>query len=470
MKKVSSGAEKAEELTRKKSTTKSTNGKKTEGTTKKTPKTTVKKTEKKPVKKTGKKTKNVSEKKLAKKKAREQKKLEAAKIKAEKKQRRLEKKLEAKQKRLDRIAAVKEKIAERREKRRERRDMLKHESKEARLKRIAEEKSAKIQARNAKREARAAERQAKREHRLKVRAERRADRKERQHAPGFGGWLAAVIALGVTTLALGTMMTFGWLNINGMEADMASIHTESVYELNSIIDNLDAELSKATVSNSSAEQIKLLNEIAVDSEMAEIILERLPVDTQLTQNMTSFVNKMGDSATSMLNTLARGGSLSESQKATLAYMYETNQQMKSVINEMTASASPKNMMKAWKGKKGNFLAQSFGNLENTTVETPKEINDGPFAENIKKVNAKALEKLEEISSTEAEELAKKYFKSYDIKDARCTGEVVSAQLECYNIELKTKDGDMLAQLSKKGGRVVMFDSYKDCSQNNFSVE
>lgn len=476
MKKVSSGAEKAEELTHKKSTTKSTKSKTSTGGTKKTATTkTVK--EKKPAKKTNKKpakavkkTKKVSEKKLAKKQAHEAKKLEAAKIKAEKKQRRLEKKLEAKQKRLDRIAAIKEKLAERKERRRERRDMLKHETKEARLKRIAEEKKAKIEARNAKREAKAAERQAKREHRLKVRAEKRANRKERQHAPGFGGWLAAVIALGVTTLALGTMMTFGWLNMNGMQADMASIHTESVYELNSIVDNLDAELSKVQVSNSSAEQIKLLNEIAVDSEMAEIILERLPVDSQLTQNMTSFVNKMGDSATSMLNTLARGGKLSESQQATLSYMYEANQQMKSVMNELTAQTNPKSIMKALKGKKGNFMTQSFETLDNTAVEVPKEINDGPFAENIKKVNAKALENLEEISSSKAEELAKKYFKSYKPSDVHCTGEAVADQLECYNIELKTKDGDMLAQLSKKGGRVVMFDSYKDCSQRKFSVE
>ena len=478
MKKVSSGAEKAEELTRKTSTTKSTKNSASTGGTKKTAtKTTVKKTDKKPVKKADKKsakkvkkTKVLSEKKLAKKKAHEAKKLEAAKIKAEKKQRRLEKKLEAKQKRLDRIAAVKEKMAERREKRRERRDILKHETKEARLERIAEEKKAKIEARNAKREARAAERQAKREHRLKVRAERRANRKERQHAPGFGGWLAAVIALGVTTLALGTMMTFGWLNMNGMEADMASIHTESVYELNSIVDNLDAELSKAAVSSSPAEQIKLLNEIAVDSEMAEVILERLPVDNTLTQNMTSFVNKMGDRATSMLNTLARGGKLSKSQQATLMYMYETNQQMKSVINELTASATPKNMMKAWKGKEGNFMVKSFETLENTTVEVPKEINDGPFAENIKKVNARALESREEITAAKAEELARKYFERYSLTDVRCTGEAIANQLECFNLELKTKDGDMFAQLSKKGGMVVMFDSYKDCSQNNFSVE
>ena len=471
MKKVSSGAEKAEELTRKKSTTKSTKSKaaKSGGTQKKTAtKTTVKKADKKPAKKN--KVKNISEKKLAKKKQHEQKKLEAAKIKAEKKQRRLEKKLEAKQKRLDRIAAIKEKMAERREKRRERRDMLKHETKEARLKRIAEEKKAKIEARNAKREARAAERQAKREHRLKVRAERRADKKERQHAPGFGGWLAAVIALGVTTLALGTMMTFGWISMNGLEADMASIHTESVYELNSIVDNLDAQLSKARVSSSPAEQIKLLNEISIDSEMAEIILERLPVETQLSENMTSFVNKMGDSAQSMLNTLARGGELSESQKATISYMYETNRQMKSVINEMAASATPKNIMKAWRNKDGNFMTESFSTLENNTVETPKEINDGPFAENIKKVSAKNLENLKEISATQAEELAKKYFESYKLTDVRCTGEAVASQLECYNLELKTNDGDMFAQITKKGGKVVMFDSYKDCSQNNFSIE
>ncbi len=468
MKKVSSGAEKAEELTRKKSTTKPTkkSAVKNDGEKKSATKKSVKKTDKKakkPVKK-------LTEKQIAKKKAREEKRAEIAKIRAEKKQRKLEKKLEAKQKRLDRIAQIKEKRAERREKRRERHDMLKHESKEARLKRIAEEKKAKIEARNAKRKARAAERQAKREHRLKVRAEKRADRKEREHTPGMGGWLAAVIALGVTTLALGTMMTFGWISMNGMEADMASIHTQSVYELNSIVDNLDAGLSKARVSNSSAEQIKLLNEIAIDSEMAEIILERLPVETQLTQNMTSFVNKMGDSAQSMLNTLARGGKLSESQKATLGYMYEKNQQMKSVINDLTASASPKEIMNAWKGRDGNFMVESFGNLENTTIETPKEINDGPFAENIKKVSAKNIEALEEISATRAEELAREYFADYNLQNVRCTGEAVAEQLVCYNLELTTNDGGMFAQLTKKGGKVVMFDSYKDCSQNNFSVD
>ena len=36
--------------------------------------------------------------------------------------------------------------------------------------------------------------------------------------------------------------------------------------------------------------------------------------------------------------------------------------------------------------------------------------------------------------------------------------------------LTTNDGEMLVQLSKLGGKVVSFDSFKDCSQTNFSID
>lgn len=477
-KKVSSGAEKAEELTRKKSATKTTKkasaakaqpekkqtkNVKTAAESKKTETAAESKKKQKPAK-------QLSEKKLKKQQQREEKKLQAAKIKAEKKQKRLEKKLAHKQKRLEAIAAFKEKRAERREKRRERKDFLKHETKEARIQRKAEEKQAKTEAKIAKREAAAAERQAKREHRLKVRAEKRADRKERQHAPGFGGWLAAVISLGVTTLALGTMLTFGWLNMNGMQADMAGVHSQSLYELNSVVDNLDTNLAKARVSNSSSDQVRVLSQIAIESEMAETILERMPVETQLTQNMTSFVNKMGDSAQSMLYAVARGEKLTDSQKASIEYMYEVNSQMKSILNELTTCCSEKDMLAAMRNKQDSLMFKSFGDLQNNTIETPKEINDGPFADNIKKVSPKNLEALEEINATKAEELARGYFKDYNVTDVRCTGETLAQKLECYNVVLSTNDGEMLAQLSKKGGKVVMFNSYTDCSDKNFSVD
>lgn len=425
---------------------------------------------KKSAKKKGKHVHKMSEKRRKRLEAREQKKLEAAKIRAEKKQKRLEKRLDAKQKRLDRIAAMKEKRAEAREKRRERRDMLKHETKEARIERKRQARVAKTEARVAKREAAMADRRAKREHRLKVRAEKRAEKNEKRHAPGFGGWLAAVISLGVVTLALGSMLTYGWINMDGMTADMATIHTESMYELNSIVDNLDTNLAKARVANTRNEQVKLLSNVAIESEMAETILERLPVDTQFTQNVTSFVNKMGDSAQSMLYSVASGKKLTDSQIATIEHMYKTNLQLKQSINELTANCTGKEMLKAMRGKKDNLMLLSFGEIENNVVETPKEIHDGPFAENIKKVSAKNLAGLEEITCAQAEKLAAKYFESYKVSDVKCTGEVTAESLTCYNVTMQTKDGEMSAQLSKQGGKVVEFNSYKDCNDKNFSVE
>ena len=425
---------------------------------------------KKSAKKKGKNVHKMSEKRRKRLEAREQKKLEAAKIRAEKKQKRLEKRLDAKQKRLDRIAAMKEKRAEAREKRRERRDMLKHETKEARIERKRQARVAKTEARVAKREAAMADRREKREHRLKVRAEKRAEKNENRHAPGFGGWLAAVISLGVVTLALGSMLTYGWINMDGMTADMATIHTESMYELNSIVDNLDTNLAKARVANTRNEQVKLLSNVAIESEMAETLLERLPVDTQFTQNVTSFVNKMGDSAQSMLYSVASGKKLTDSQIATIEHMYKTNLQLKQSINELTANCTGKEMLKAMRGKKDNLMLLSFGEMENNVVETPKEIHDGPFAENIKKVSAKNLAGLEEITCAQAEKLAAKYFESYKVSDVKCTGEVTAESLTCYNVTMQTKDGEMSAQLSKQGGKVVEFNSYKDCNDKNFSVE
>ena len=454
-KEISSGAEKAEKLTK-------TKGSKTNSTKKPVKESTVKESKTVKSQKPAKKEKSVKAKKTTKKKnhvkmsekwakkreLRKEKKLEAMRIRAEKKQKRLEKKLEHKQKRLEKLAAIKQ----------------------AREARMSDAKKAKIQARQARREAALADRRAKREHRLKMRAQRRAEKNDKRHAPGFGGWLAAVIALGVTTLALGTMLTFGWINMNGMQADMANVYTGSLYELNSVVDNLDTNLAKARVSNSQSEQVRLLSDIAIESEIAETILERLPVDSRLTQNMTSFVNKMGDSAQSMLLSVSNGNTLTDSQVATIEHMYNTNLELKRIINELTANSNGQDMIKAMRGKTNSLLYSTFDDIENTTIETPKEIHDGPFAENIEKVSPKTLEGLEEISATRAEELAKEYFEDYGVKDAKCTGETLAEQLSLYNITLKTKDGNMSVQLSKQGGKVVEFNSYKNCTNKNFSVE
>ncbi|MCM1438484.1 MAG: germination protein YpeB [Roseburia sp.] len=422
--------------------------------------------------KKGKKVKKpVSEKRALKAKQRAEKKAERAKITADRKQARLERRLAHKEARLEKLAALKDKREERREKRKERRDVIKSESKEARRERIAEEREAKREAKAAKHEAYLADKKAKREHRLKVRAEKRAERndKAKRRTPGFGGWLAAVISLGVTTLALGTVLTFGWLTMDNMQAEMATGYTQSLYELNSVIDNLDADLSRAKASSSASDRVRVLSDIAIESQTAETILERFPVDMQMTEQFSSFINKMGDSAKGMLYTVANGGELTPSQIASLNYMYETNAKLKEEINSLVSACDGEDLLRAMRGK-SSTLGNGFAAIQNNTFEVPKGIQDGPFADSVKKTNAKALKGAEEITAQTAEKLAKEYFADYKVTEAYCTGEATGEALTLYNVNLKTPDGEMLVQLSKLGGKVVAFDSFKDCSKHNFSVE
>lgn len=411
----------------------------------------------------------VSAKRAERMRVRQEKRLARAELNAEKKQKRLERRLAHIEARQERKAHLKEMREERREKRRERRDLLRSESKEARRERIMEERQAKREAKKARHEAYLAEKRAKREHALKLRAERRAERNEKRHAPGFGGWLAAVISLGVTTLALGTVVTFGWITMNGMQADMAGNYTESLYELNSVIDNLDANLSRARVTSSPTDSVRVLSDIAIESETASTILERFPLDMQMTEQFSSFINKMGDSAKSMLYTVANGGELTSSQIKSLNYMYETNAKLKDEINKLVSTCSGKDLLNAMRGK-SNALSDGFANIQNNTFEAPKGIHDGPFSDSLEKTNPRALEGTEEITAQIAEEIALEYFTDYKVSAAKCTGEAVGEAFTLYNVNLKTPDGEMLVQLSKIGGKLVSFDSFKDCSDRNFSVD
>lgn len=346
---------------------------------------------------------------------------------------------------------------------------LKNERKKARAEEKKEARAAKIEARAAKREAAAAERQAKREHRLKVRAQKQAERKEKRHSPGFGGWLAAVISLGATSLVLATIVTYGWMNMSAMQTNMAGMQTQSLYELNSIVDNLDSNLAKARVSTSSTDRARVLTDIAIESEMAEVVLERLPLEITLTEEMASFLNKMGDSAQSMLYTVAAGGELEEWQISSLEYMYRNNLKLKRALNEIVASAGSGDIIALMRGK-GSVLEGSFNDIQNNVIEEPKGIFDGPFSQNSEDTNPSFFEGMAEVSQAEAESIAREIFADYKVTDARCTGEATRGNLAFYNITLMTDDGEMLAQLSKKGGKMVMFDSYKECTQHNFSVE
>lgn len=421
------------------------------------------------------------EKALMKKAELKQKKMEKkAALKAKKAERKaalLAKKADRKQAKMEKKAALKEKKLERRAEKTARRELLKNESKADKQKRLEREKRDRValkrkkhESREKAREQKAQAREAARERRSESRKHKREQKTERKkNRAGYGGWLAAVISLGAACLVLATIVTAGAMRMNDMDADTANGYHATLFEMVSVSEDMDNNLSKLRVSSGANEQRKLLTDILVDSALMESALERIPLDAATSTDISSFVNKTGAYARKLLAKIAAGGTLNETEKQTVAYLYGISSKLYNELNTLATTMTEKEFRAFLEGKEGS-VSQKFGEIGNGTQEKPEDTLDAPFA-NEGNVGENSLNALEEVSAQQAEELAKNYFNAYHVKCVEFTGETVTAQAQCYNFVLTDEnDAEIYAQITKKGGKLAFFETYEVCTQKNFDLE
>lgn len=387
------------------------------------------------------------------------------------------KKAERKAKAEERKAALKEKKTERRAEKIARREMLKNESKADKRRRIEREKKERIALKRQKQEMR----DKAREQKLKAREAAHARKSEqhkhkreqkterRKHAPGFGGWLAATISLGVACLALATVVTAGYFRMNDMTLSAQNGFRSTLYEMVSVSEDMDDNLGKLRVSSGANEQRKLLTEILVDSALLESAIERCPVDAATGTDISAFVNKTNAYARTLLSKIAAGKPLNETERNTISYLYNVNTALHGELNDLANHMTEKDMMAFLEGKEGS-VAQKFGEMGQGTHAQPEETVDAPFSGE-GNVGENKLSSEEEITSARAEELVKTYLNNYHIRAVNYTGEANARDMQCYNFVLTDEnDIEIFAQITKKGGKLAFFDTYEACTQKNFDLE
>lgn len=394
--------------------------------------------------------------------------------KAELKAKRAEKRLQMQAKRQEHAALMKEKRAERKAERLARKELLRSETAAQRIERIEKEHAEKLALKKQKREQAYNLKLERRDARLKKREQRMKDRQHRRETrrtPGFGGWLAAVISLGVVCLALTAVVTLGALNMTEMDGTLTASYRGTLYELVGIMENVDTDLNKVRVSASPVQQSRLLTDLLVQTRLAESSLERFPIDSQADANVTSFINRTADCSQTMLTKIQSGEKLTEEDVAKLEKLYATNHKVRDELNRLATSMDDKDLIGFLKAKKGNMVAESFQNVENLTLEENRS-EQGPFADVARDQTETGDQAgAGEVSSSRAEELCRGYFKDYSIDRVEYAGEATSRNLEAYNFFLYDNRGRRLfAQVSKKGGELVSFDFYEHCSAKNFDLE
>ncbi len=290
-------------------------------------------------------------------------------------------------------------------------------------------------------------------------------RKERNK--GYGGWLTAVISLGVATLVLSSVLTFTFLMPSQSDGMLEVGYSKSFYSTVEQVDNIDLNLSKVLATKDSGAMQKYLVDTAINAEIAENDLQQLPLMDESKHYTTKIVNQIGDFSKYLNNKLISGEKLTERDYNSLKALYTANLNLKNALQDMMSKmGSDFSMMSMLDGGNGNAIINGFNNLENLSVEYPELIYDGPFSDGQNNREIKGLPS-EEIDEMTAIEIFNAIFNEFEPMDTMVSGMTTNG-IECFDVQAESKGEMLFAQISKKGGKIVMFDFAGSCESVNYS--
>ena len=366
---------------------------------------------------------------------------------------------------------------EKREKAKLEKAVIQEKKAQAKLEKKEKQKSVKAEKLRLKRE-----KQAQRAELNKIKAEKKAqakadkrqkreERSKRRASRGIGGWLAAVVSLSLAVLVLGSLLTVNMMGgrINMPEAMVDFGYRQNFSELIDYNQNIETNLSKTFVSKDKKEQQKLLIKVSEDSLLAEECLQRLPIAEQNKYHTARLINQIGDYSKYLTNKLIDGQTVSQEEWQTLERLYGYNNTLKQTLAELDGKiAEGEEISKLFKDEK-SLGSQRMAELEDMAVSYPQLIYDGPFSDGL---NARKPKGIGGQSFTEngAEKLFKSIFAKYDISKVEVVGET-GGVIPSYSIVASDALGEeVYAQISKEGGKLIMFEYNKICKEGKLSEE
>ena len=252
------------------------------------------------------------------------------------------------------------------------------------------------------------------------------------------------------------------------------------------MENVDGDLDRVRVSASSAQQSRILTDLLVQARLAELDIEKLPIEAQANRNLTIFVNHVAEICERILSKLRNGEELNEMDRQILEQLYQTNHALKEEISSLVSKMSDKDLMDYVKKGTGS-LKSALDKLEQSTLEE----NRGKMGDKLKEGKDEAEKKLKEIGgvgvprgeklppmqedkerieASKAEELCLQYFSGYKVEEFQCVGETVSKGCVAYNVQGYDDKGNLLfAEISQHDGALMRFDYYEDCTGETFDI-
>ena len=283
----------------------------------------------------------------------------------------------------------------------------------------------------------------------------------------YGGLIAAVAVLSAAVLVMGTMLIMRGEATGGGSKEKG-IET-AFYNFGDNVDAAYTALSKLIVSSDKGQQQKLLGEVSVRARLAAENVAVLPLKDENKFNTIKLANQISDYAKYLNNRLIDGDSLKKEDFETLKEIKritaEINEELHALSSDMGDDFDFSSILDE---KSDNIVLKKFGEFEKGSVDYPKLIYDGPFSDALEAPVVKGLPETG-VTLEEAKEIFLSAFGGEDIKSVEEVGET-AGKIETYDFKARIDDEtEIYANVSKRGGKLISFNYFADCSENKFGL-
>lgn len=262
--------------------------------------------------------------------------------------------------------------------------------------------------------------------------------------------------LSCIVLALGIVLFNTSNSLTATSASLENLYQRSFFDLVDNVNNMEVDVSKLMVSNDSTSQQEILASIKQKTSDAENDLSLLPINSNLLDSTTKFMNQLNGYCTSLIS--YKEGKIEKDDYNVISNVYSSIATIKKELNNVMEKIMSGYRISDNIGSEdviGDFSA-SLSNLTNDTIEYPSLIYDGPFSEASIRKTIKGLPQ-NEVTKEEAEAVVSKIFNK-DITNISFLGET-KGNFETYDFGVNTENGkNYFLQVTKLGGFLLNMNS------------
>ncbi|HZJ58365.1 MAG TPA: germination protein YpeB [Clostridia bacterium] len=242
-----------------------------------------------------------------------------------------------------------------------------------------------------------------------------------------------------------------------------NLYKKSFYELVGRVDNIESGLSKAMVSGDQGQSIAMLSDVWRQADSASTNLGQLPLSHIALNKTSKYLSQLSDYCRYLTMKAGEGKPISLDEMKNLKELKNSSVRLNNELKDLESNVN-KGMV-TWQEMRDmsneslmdasqDLVGKQFTKIEETSIEYPTLIYDGPFSETLlrpKKLRVSG----KKIDYKEAERIAIDFLGRNRVESAD-KGAETQGEIETWGVNLKTRDGEgpYFVSVSKMGGKVV----------------